>query len=447
MRVGFATRTITVPPGAPMGGYAFREGVSAGTLDPLTVSAITWFDGTHRVALALLDVICVNADLTRAARAAVSGGSCFDVLWVAASHTHAGPETGCVPGGTATPPEWLARLTTDIAETVAVARDAEVETTGRVHSGLLHGVGAVRSQPAGEASVPLDVVEVVAGGRRTGVLVVLPVHPTVLPSDNLLVSADLTGAVRRALTDRLEPGTWVAVATGAAGDISTRRTRQGQDSAELDRLGALVADRCLSLLGDGVPAWSAGSTVAWRRRELTLDAKPPVDAYALIAAAERDIRDATDPISVRIAEGVLDGARWAASLLPDAPHSTERGGRARRDIRDNVPSHTVRDRVIPDIAQELPIAAEVAALRIGDVLLAGLPGEPFLTAATQLHPAIVLGYTNAYPGYLPPETAYADATYEVLASAAAPGCAELITAAAADLIRELTQPWQAEGAK
>ncbi|NUO56695.1 MAG: hypothetical protein HOV78_08525, partial [Hamadaea sp.] len=245
MRVGFATQTLTVPPGTPMGGYAFREGTSTGTLDPLSVSAITWFDGVHRFALALVDAICVNADLTRAVRDVVSE---VDVLWLAASHTHAGPETGCVPGGTVTPPDWLAILTATVADTVATARQAETEASGRVHSGPLHGVGAVRSHPTGDSSVPLDVVEVVAGDRRAGVLVVLPVHPTVLPSRNLLVSADLTGAVRRALADRLGTGTWIAVATGAAGDISTRRTRQAQDAAELGRLGAIVADRCVELL-------------------------------------------------------------------------------------------------------------------------------------------------------------------------------------------------------
>ncbi|MCP2322149.1 hypothetical protein HDA40_000656 [Hamadaea flava] len=462
MRVGFAAQTLTVPPGTPMGGYAFREGTATGTLDPLRVSAITWSDGVRRFGLALIDAICVNADLTQAARAAVSG---VDLLWVAASHTHAGPETGCVPGGTATPPDWLATLSTAVADTIAAARRAETGASGLVHSGPLHGVGAVRSHYAGEPRVPLDVVEIVSEGRRAGVLVVLPVHPTVLPSENLLVSADLTGAVRRALADRLGPGTWIAVAAGAAGDISTRRTRQGQDASELDRLGALVADRCLELLdkaaapapetgstdssaprvgwadgsapgiggasdgsapgigwasGGSAPGigWAADGDLDWRSRRVTLEPKPPVDANALIAAAEDGIRAASDPIAARIAEGNLDGARMAAVVAP------------------------------PEIE------AEVAAVRIGDLLLAGLPGEPFLSAAEDLRLAnrareeqqgcpravVVLGYTNAYPGYLPPAAAYGSATYEVLASAAAPGSAELITRTVADLFAALTPP-------
>jgi neutral ceramidase len=432
MKVGFASRTLTVPPGSSMGGYAFREGVAEGILDELSVSVVTWYDGTRRAALALLDVICVNADLTRAARAAVSG---VDILWLAASHTHAGPETGCVPGGTATPPVWLDRLTRAVAATVAAAVDTEAEATGRVHSGALAGVGAVRSRITQEAIVPLDVIEVVAanggaangaaanggaadggaahGGAahgaaadRIGVIVVLPVHPTVLPAENLMVSADLTGAVRRALADRLAPGTWAVVATGAAGDISTRRTRLGQDAAELARLGAVVADRCVEVLAEPAgPGWSATSSLAGRSRKITLRGKPPVDGAALLAQATMALHNAADPVASRIARGNLEGARLAASIPSNASPGDG-------------------------------IEAEVATLRIGELTLAALPGEPFLSSAHQLRPmrTVVLGYANAYPGYLPPLDAYRSASYEVLAAAAAPGSAEEILQVARELL-------------
>jgi len=413
MRVGFATQILDVPEGSPMGGYAFREGTSQATLDGLSVSAITWYDGDRRAVVALVDVICVNADLTRAVRAAVSDA---DVLWLAASHTHAGPETGCVPGGTSTPEPWLERITETVAETTNQAIRTETEAYGLLRSGSVPGVGAVRSRVAGEPHVPLDVVEVVgADGYRVGVIVVLPVHPTVLPPENLLVSADLTGAVRRALADRIGPATWVAVATGAAGDISTRRTRQGQDAAELDRLGGLVADRCVDLLArPPTGEWSAGSKLAWRGRTLTLAPKPPVDGDALIAAAADAVRAAADPVAVRIAEGNLDGARIAAASVS--------GTRIR-------------------------IEAEVGVLRIGRLTLVALPGEPFLDLAEGLRTTntVVLGYANAYPGYLPTAAAYEAATYEaatyeVLAAAAAAGSGEEIARIAAELMTTLEEP-------
>ncbi|WP_346127107.1 hypothetical protein [Nonomuraea roseola] len=98
MSVGYGSAGLTVPEGMPMGGYLDRQGPSAGTLDPLEVSAVTWSDGERRFALAVADLVCVNDDLAERARRAAG---CE--LWLAATHTHAGPETGCVPGGGPTP--------------------------------------------------------------------------------------------------------------------------------------------------------------------------------------------------------------------------------------------------------------------------------------------------------------------------------------------------------
>lgn len=408
LKVGFGTNALEIPEGTAMGGYAFRDGTSTGLLDPLRITALTWYDGSRRAALVLVDAICVNSDLTAAVRAALPD---VDLVWMAASHTHAGPETGCVPGGGPTPAGWLDRLTAGAVAAVNRARVTETGSHGRVHSGTLDGVGAVRSDTAGDAVVPVDLIEVSAAGRRSGLVVVLPVHPTVLPSENLLVSADLTGAVRRALSARVGPGVWVAVATGAAGDISTRHTRQGQDTAELDRLGGLVADHCLDLLGKPATAgWSTGSRLAWRDRTVQLRPKPRTDEGALVAeasAALADARSTGDAAAVRVAEGNLDGARLTATV--DRPDQIE---------------------------------AEVGVLRIGRLTLTALPGEPFLATAEglrrdRLEPMVVLGYANSYPGYLPPAAAYESSGYEVLAAAVAPGGAEAIALAAAELAAEL----------
>lgn len=412
MRTGFATVPLPVTEPGPMGGYAGRAGISAGTRDPLRISALTWSDGRHRLALVLADLICVNADVVTAARAATGH---VDALWLAASHTHSGPETGCVPGGTATPPPWSHRIPAAVADAVDRAVRAEADSVGGWRTGTLPDVGSVRSEAPGVAQVPLDLVEVVDdAGRRSGLLVVLPVHPTVLPADNLLVSADLVGAVRSALAERLGAGTWVAVATGTAGDISTRHTRRGHGGAELQRLGAAVADHCLAeLTRPAVPVWGAGDTLAWRSRSTRLAPKPSSDAdrLAMVELATRAVasaRTGDDPATLRIAEGDLTGARLASTV-------------------------------------ELPedeIEVEVAAARIGALAVAALPGEPFLALGEVIRrprsgPTAVLGYANGYPGYLPTRGAYDRPRYEVLAAAAAPGSGERLAEIAADLLTDL----------
>jgi hypothetical protein len=412
MRTGFATVPLPVTEPTPMGGYAGRVGTSIGTRDPLRITALTWFDGRRRFALVLADLICVNADVVAAARAATID---VDALWLAASHTHSGPETGCVPGGAATPPPWSHRIPEAVAAAVAAAVRTETDTVGRWRTGLLADVGSVRSAAPGLAQVPLDLVEVVDGaGHRAGLLIVLPVHPTVLPAANLLVSADLVGAVRAALAHRLGPDTWLAVATGAAGDISTRHTRRGHGGAELARLGTAVAEHCLAELArPAVPAWGAGDRLDWRTGSARLAPKPSsaADRRAMVEAATRAVaaaRAGGDPAALRIAEGDLTGARLAGTAA------------------------------VPE--RELDV--EVAAARIGALSLAALPGEPFLALGEALRrdrpgPTAVLGYANGYPGYLPTEGAYAQPRYEVLAAAAAPGSGERLAGIAADLLTDL----------
>ncbi|MEV6036325.1 hypothetical protein AB0L65_34575 [Nonomuraea sp. NPDC052116] len=415
MRVGHGTAELPVPDGTPMGGYIDRPGPSTGLADPLSVSAMTWSDGGRRFALAIADVICVNEDL--AARARQAAGC---ELWLAASHTHAGPETGCVPGGGPTPEPWLGRLTEAVRTAVRRAIEAERPCEGMAYRGELHGVGADRSRPGAPAVVPLDLIAVRDGGLA-GVLAVLPVHPTVLPAANRLVSADLVGAVRASLRRRLGEDVWVAVATGAAGDISTRHTRRGQDAAELRRLGELVADRCAELLaGPGTPLWRPEPTgiswatrrlapgptgISWATRRLTLEpAATTADEAALLAGYEQAAASG-DPVATRLARSRLEGLR----------------ARTAPPVRTGV---------------------DVNVARLGGLSLAGLPGEPFLAVAERVadrpgEPTVVLGYVNGYPGYLPTAAAYRRAEYEVLASQVAPGSAELIAETARNLLEDL----------
>ncbi|MER5318767.1 hypothetical protein [Streptosporangium roseum] len=428
MRVGHGTARLPVPPGTPMGGYLDRPGVSAGELDPLQVGVITWSDGRRRFALAVADVICVNDDLSRQARQAVSA-TCE--LWLAATHTHAGPETGCVPGGGPTPQPWRDRIVEATRTALARAMAAERLAGGSAHQGGLRDVGAARGVPSAEPLVPLDVLAVRdPAGRLAGVLAVLPVHPTVLPSGNLLVSADLVGAVRGALRAQLGPGVWVLVATGTAGDISTRHTRRGQDAAELDRLAGLVADRCAELVeaAPAAGAWTPGSAIGWASRRCSLARGSSVaDPQALLAelrAAHERSRAAGDATATRMALSRLEGARLLAEAPPELTPGTARP---------------------PDEKPPAPITTEVSAVRLGRLALAALPGEPFVATGeavrrTRPDPTFVLGYVNGYPGYLPTAAAYSGQEYEVLAGRVAPGSAEFLATTVSELLHDLDTP-------
>lgn len=247
MRIGHGQVCLQVPLGTRLGGYAARTGASTGTLDQLEVHAVTISAGNSRFAWLVADLPAVNTDLAEPLAARLAGNlqTRPELVWLSATHTHSGPETGCRPGGGRTPPEWHEQVLTagDLAAGNALATEAPAELT--VHTGLINDVGGQRSGALPRQNVPVTVLAARAHGRICGVVVVLPVHPTVLGADNLLVSADLTGAVRRAVAARL--GCWAVVATGAAGDVSTRPHRRNQQPDELARLAFLAADQVVAL--------------------------------------------------------------------------------------------------------------------------------------------------------------------------------------------------------
>jgi hypothetical protein len=384
MKVGYARLALVVPPGTRLGGYAARPGPSTGVLDELQAHVVTVGDA---FAWVVLDMPFVHSGLAKAVAARVPGLASANV-WVSATHTHAGPET--LEGVPAIP---------------APPRGEDVRITLRRLR--LAGVGGQRSGARPRRTVPVDLLSFEArDGRLVGLLAVVPIHPTVLPADNLLASADLVGSIRRALAARLD-GAWIVVATGAAGDVSTRPHRREQTPGECDRLGALTADAVVRGLRSAPLITVDGPGVEVRSARLTLPAKPVAspDLVRRLAARLDRARAHGEPVAVRTAFTALQAAELAQS---EPPPSAE------------------------------PVCT-VSTVRIGGLSLVALGAEPYLDLATQLgqrlnHPAVLVGYTNGYLGYLPVRAAYRRADYEVLRSPVAAGSAERVLQVATSLL-------------
>lgn len=428
--VGHDHAILDVPAGTPLGGYAARAGTSTGTLDPLEVHAVTISAGGRRFAWVVADLSAVNTDLATPLVLGLADAlrTRPELVWLSATHTHSGPEVGCHPGGGATPPEWFGPVVKATERAAAQAMRAEGPASLTVHNGLIEGVGGQRSGPHPRSDVPVTVLAVRGRNRVLGVVVVLPVHPTVLGADNLLASADLAGAVRRAVAARL--GGWAVVATGAAGDVSTRPHRRDQRPGELDRLGTRAAEQVLALVDapgavvdlDRLPIAGART---WSLRLPGRAGEPAPDTEILrqrLAAARRT----GDAVAVRTAETSLQGAELAAhrtsgQLKSSASQTgTNLGSRASARISD------------PRLA--------VSTVRLGDLAMIGFGGEPYLELEAALASEVdgqvaLVGYTGGYLGYLPPAAAYRTDVYEVHISPVAAGGAELAVREALRLLR------------
>jgi hypothetical protein len=418
VKTGHGCALITVSDGDPLGGYLARSGGAQGSYDPLEVHAVVLDDGTRRVALIALDLICVNTDLAAALEEA-NRELGVDHCWVSASHTHAGPDAGCRPGGGRTPAALVAVLRDAAMSAVRQATARLVTSSAVARRATVLDVGGVRARPDLPPIVPVDAVEISNTAQQTvGLLVVQPIHPTVLPHSNRAVSADLVGATRRALAAAM-PGVWVVVLTGAAGDISTRGTRRAQSRPECDRLGSLVAAAVLDgRTGIGDVAWDETDDLRWASAMVDLPAAaPPPPQHTL----------PPDP-------GDSPGASWAARI-----QVTERQGRL------------LAAELARSAATSYPIRVEI--LRAGRLHLAAVPGEPFLALGESIRdallaPAVVLGYTNGYVGYLPTAAAHQTTTYEVLAAAVGPPSEALLIGAVAQSAAALTlRPTESDRAR
>lgn len=405
--VGHGTVFFDVPVGTPMGGYAARTGPSVGTLDGLELNAVSISVGTQRFLWLVGDLPAVNTDVAEAVTARLLSvpGVAPELIWLGATHTHSGPDTGCQAGGGTTPPALMSRLVEAAAEAAAAAVRAEEPGNLTVHSGDLSSVAGQRSGPHPRSSVPVTVFAFRGvDSVLRGLIAILPVHPTVLGADNRLVSADLAGTVRR----ELAASGWAMVATGAAGDISTRPHRREQTPAELGRLGSVAASQLLALVeSPGSIVDPVGLTGA-RTTGFSLPSRVAEVSPDLARIRTRlDVARASgDPVAIREAETAVQGAELSTSSRPADPRLT------------------------------------VSAVRLGDFRLAALGAEPYLDLQAQLaaslsSPIALVGYTHGYLGYLPTKAAYDTDVYEVNISPVAAGSAEQAVAEATRLASSL----------
>ncbi|RIQ21070.1 hypothetical protein DY240_16105 [Jiangella rhizosphaerae] len=403
--MGHGTALLRVPDGTPMGGYAARTSPSAGVLAPLQVDCVSIASGPDRFLLVVAELVGVNADLAAEVRRRIG-----DEVWVCATHTHSGPDVGSRPGGGTTPGTWLTAVAdaADKAARRAVANEAECEASHI--SGGLDGVGSRRATDAGDRRVPVDVLRFGPTGRPTGVLAVVPVHPTVLPASSTVVSGDLTAWIREELRAALGGSPWVVVATGAAGDISTRWTRTAQTVDEGRRLAELAAGQLSALVATPGRSWSADDGIVAARRTLTLPAR-------------QDDRDRLDGLRAEFAAQL-------AELADDDP-----AGRAAVTALQGVEAAAARthDDTAADAVGPDPVALELGVVRLGGLTMQGIGGEPFLSLRDAAAPAVLLGYANGYAGYLPAAADFGTPAYEVLISPFRPDAADHVAGALHEL--------------
>lgn len=234
---------VEITPNEPcyLCGHAIRLDLSQGVMDPLYVSALIIQDEDKKNIFLSYDLILIDEELSMKIKAVVAKEVLCneDNVIVSFIHTHAAPETG--EKSVFNDPEKGARvgyrdfLVESARKAVSLANQNLEVVEIFYASTIIDGYYSNRNDKNRPCDKSANIFKLLRSDQSIlGVMVNMTCHPTVLGPQNYLISADLFGAIRSALSDIYHCD--VLMMQGAAGDMGNRQYRQGNDQKELFRM-------------------------------------------------------------------------------------------------------------------------------------------------------------------------------------------------------------------
>lgn len=407
LMAGVGSAVITPPVGIEMGMWALRKGLCQGIHDHMYARALVLDDGNAALAIVSLDVCVISLDVTEEVRALVSGATGIPPanILLNPSHTHTTPYTRrsrLAPDGlTAGHLAYLESFPHYIAGAIIEAWHHRQPAAIGAASTTVAGITINRRDPSLSVDPELGVIRVDdADGFPLAALLNYACHGTAVGAHHLEWTADFAGYLARTFEDA-QPGCACLFLQGAEGDIhpwdfyfGNENPRYEDDYEAAERLGVAIAGPALGLFQqiettDQVDIRVASKTISLPPRPIQWTAE---EAEAFLAQIEAITEPYTGDVIPDRCPGCLSAQRF-----PDAYRLS--GARHEARFARNYPAH---------------IPAELTVARIGNIVLAAVPGELFhelgmrIKRSSPAPATYVLGLTNDWMGYLPtPDAALA----------------------------------------
>lgn len=289
LSAGVARRLITPPKEIFLIGYGDRSKGNVGVHDDLTATALVFDDEQKRVAIVALDILTINEFIVDRVRRRLSP---TEVI-LCCSHTHSGPIAYADEKSPRRNLEYINLLVERIVEAVQEAQANLVPARLEYSSGegnvginrrekMPDGHMEIGRNPEGARDKSVQVVSI--RGERSGesvaTLVNYACHGTVLGPDNLLVSADWIGVMRKKVEAEL--GGLALFLQGAAANINPDMYWNEARAFEMvAEQGSSMANAVLSAIRSGAEAIRTvplcmERTEAWMPTEaLAASGRPP----------------------------------------------------------------------------------------------------------------------------------------------------------------------------
>lgn len=452
--------SIDITPDWPVmqGGFGQRTEPSVGVLDPVKAKALYLASGDDAVLLVTADLIAIPRQISAEVVARLAASARLDErqVCICASHTHSGP----LPFGPGAP--GVDRYTSFLVDAlVEVATGATVDPAP---CALGSGAGAIdvlfnrrtRGLPNQvDPRVPvvvvrrLDAAGEVVGGDPLAVVFGAGCHPVTLGWDNMLISGDYPGVAQRAVEAAL-PGTTamffntteadVIPVTSPDRDALDPRGYRGGSSDDAETIGGALADEVLRV----VPTVSVDRDVVIgsARRDVVVQANNAAfdleTAQQRLAAATQVLAGALGPDFEERAGGYL----WA--LASHHVVATDCSEEQMRTVMIACCEYLGLSARVAHGRDLKPVTVPIQVLRIGDLELVALPGEPLVavgeewTRRTGSAQAYVIGLANAHHRYLPLQQHFdlpdARVQYDTVTAGLEPGAVDRLLDDAATLL-------------
>lgn len=463
---GVARGDITPPVGIAQMNWGSQTHVRAAGTDPagMKATALVLSDGNQKFAMVDVDRI-FSAGLEPAITVAAKRTGIPEAhIRIGATHTHAGVMVNPAKG----PPGLDLTPLVDMAERYRLSVIDKVagliaEANNRLEPAHMHGgrgegtininrrvradgesPPAVGRNPAGFVDRELVVFRIDdAHGKAMAILANFQCHGTVLAYENRFISPDWIG-MTRATVEQAFPGALALFFQGAAGNQGPIEGFSG-DLAVAHRLGRTLGHqvaavamqietvRRLPTFEGFVESTAFQAKQHWRVRG-------PRDATLRFASRIVDVpRRTYSENELANMRSRLERAEQQLGQLPESATALERhqaGARVRR-FADLLAQWT-------QPVDASPLQIEVQALRVGELALVAMPGEPFaeigvaVKRASPFEFTMFCGYSDGVGGdYVPTADEYQYGGYEVERSPYNPGAAANVIEAASALLASL----------
>ncbi|HTM49151.1 MAG TPA: neutral/alkaline non-lysosomal ceramidase N-terminal domain-containing protein [Bryobacteraceae bacterium] len=456
---GVARADITPPVGIAHLNWGSQTHVEAAGVDPVGMyaTALVLSDGRQKFAMVDIDALFANGAAAIAQRASELTGIPAGHIRLAGTHTHSGPAVSRVRGPVGTD---YARYEQMLANYNAALADKIVGAIQQAHARLQpahlyggRGVGsinvnrrvradggkpaAVGRNPEGFVDRELVVVRIDdARGKPLAALVNFQCHGAVLAYENKLLSPDWVGMTRKVVEQAL-PGALCLYFQGAAGNQGPVEGFTG-DLDVAHRLGATLGHQAAAVaLGietvRRAPKFEGfvESTAYQAKQHWRVEG--PRDAALKFASKIVDVPPrAYSPADIQAMEASVADARRRV----EANRTAQNEARLRR-----VSGLLAQWRKPPDPA---PVKVQLQILRVGQVAIVAMPGEPFaeigaaIKKASPFEVTLFCGYSSGVGGdYMPIASEYGLGGYEVERTPYGTGAAEIVIREAIALYKEV----------